>query len=54
MGGAHCRTKHSKPCREKTKNLRAGQQAFNHRAKCDSAGALGKYSNAMEKELGVA
>ena len=35
----------------KSENLKAGQQAFYHRAKCDSAAALGKYSVAMESEL---
>jgi len=29
-------------------NLKAGQQAFYHRAKCDSAAALGRYAAAME------
>jgi fructose-bisphosphate aldolase class I len=32
----------------KNENLRAGQQAFYHRAKCDSAAALGKYTESME------
>jgi fructose-bisphosphate aldolase, class I len=31
-------------------NLAAAQQAFNHRAKCDSAAALGIYTTAMESE----
>jgi fructose-bisphosphate aldolase class I len=35
----------------KNENLKAGQRAFYHRAKCDSAAALGKYSAAMESEL---
>ena len=34
----------------KNENLKAGQRAFYHRAKCDSAAALGKYTNAMEGE----
>jgi fructose-bisphosphate aldolase, class I len=34
----------------KRQNLRAGQQAFYHRARCDCAAAQGKYSNAMESE----
>jgi fructose-bisphosphate aldolase, class I len=38
----------------KTENLKAGQQAFYHRAKCDSAAALGKYSAAIESELTAA
>lgn len=38
----------------KTENVKAGQRAFNHRAKCDSAAALGKYSTAMEGESAVA
>jgi fructose-bisphosphate aldolase class I len=38
----------------KNENLKAGQRAFYHRAKCDSAAALGKYTNAMEGELAVA
>lgn len=31
-------------------NLKAGQRAFYHRAKCDSAAALGGYAVAMERE----
>ena len=31
-------------------SLPAGQLAFYHRAKCDSAAALGKYRSAMENE----
>jgi fructose-bisphosphate aldolase class I len=38
----------------KNENLKAGQQAFYHRAKCDSAAALGKYTGAMEGELAAA
>jgi fructose-bisphosphate aldolase, class I len=38
----------------KNENLKAGQRAFYHRAKCDSAAALGKYTTAMEGELAVA
>jgi fructose-bisphosphate aldolase class I len=38
----------------KNENLKAGQQAFYHRAKCDSAAALGRYNTAMEGELAVA
>ncbi|HEV8525791.1 MAG TPA: class I fructose-bisphosphate aldolase [Terriglobales bacterium] len=38
----------------KNENLKAGQLAFYHRAKCDSAAALGKYTEAMEGELAVA
>jgi fructose-bisphosphate aldolase, class I len=30
-------------------NLEAGQRAFQHRARCDSAAALGKYTTAMEE-----
>ena len=37
-----------KAWRGKNENLKAGQQAFYHRAKCDSAAALGRYTNAME------
>jgi fructose-bisphosphate aldolase class I len=33
----------------KDENLKAGQQAFYHRAKCNSAAALGQYSISMEK-----
>jgi fructose-bisphosphate aldolase, class I len=33
-----------------SKNLRAGQQIFFQRAKCESAAALGTYTSAMEKE----
>ena len=38
----------------KNENIKAGQQAFYHRAKCDSAAAVGKYSTAMEGESAVA
>lgn len=34
----------------KDENLRAGQRAFYHRAKCDSAAALGRYSPSMESK----
>jgi fructose-bisphosphate aldolase class I len=34
----------------KKENLRAAQQAFHHRARCESAAAQGKYSRAMENE----
>jgi fructose-bisphosphate aldolase class I len=34
----------------RSENLPAGQLAFYHRAKCDSAAALGKYRSAMESE----
>ena len=33
----------------KTANLAAGQRAFQHRAKCNSAAVLGRYNDAMEK-----
>jgi len=33
-----------------TRFVKAGQQAFYHRAKCDSAAALGQYNSAMEAE----
>jgi fructose-bisphosphate aldolase class I len=32
----------------KRENLKAGQRLFHHRAKCDSAAALGRYTAAME------
>ena len=32
----------------KQQNLKAGQQAFYHRAKCNSAAALGKYTSVLE------
>lgn len=35
-------------------HLTAGQQAFYHRAKCDSAAALGRYTASMEQESVVA
>ena len=38
----------------KDENLRAGQRAFYHRAKCDSAAALGRYTTSMERESAVA
>jgi fructose-bisphosphate aldolase class I len=37
-----------KAWRGKDENLKAGQQAFYHRAMCDSAAALGRYTPAME------
>lgn len=36
--------------RGKEENFKAGQQAFFHRAKCDSAAARGKYTVSMEEE----
>jgi fructose-bisphosphate aldolase class I len=38
----------------KNDNLKAGQQAFYHRAKCDSAATLGKYTEAMEGQSAAA
>lgn len=38
----------------KTENLNASQQAFYHRAKCERAAALGKYTAAMEGESAAA
>jgi len=40
--------------RGKSENLKAGQRAFYHRAKCDSAAVLGKYSESMESEPAAA
>jgi fructose-bisphosphate aldolase class I len=37
--------------RGKPENVKAGRQAFAHRAECAKAAALGKYSNTMESEL---
>jgi fructose-bisphosphate aldolase class I len=34
--------------RGKQQNLKAGQQAFYHRARCNGAAAVGKYTNALE------
>jgi fructose-bisphosphate aldolase class I len=34
----------------KSENVDAGQRAFYHRAKCESAAALGRYTSAMESE----
>jgi fructose-bisphosphate aldolase class I len=34
----------------RSENVRAGQRAFHHRARCDCAAALGKYQPAMERE----
>ena len=34
----------------KTENLKAGQEAFYHRAKCNAAAAMGAYTDAMERE----
>ena len=36
--------------RGKNENIKAGQDAFYHRARCDSAAALGKYTAAMEQQ----
>ena len=36
--------------RGKNENVKAGQQAFHHRAKCDSAAVLGRYAAAMESQ----
>jgi fructose-bisphosphate aldolase class I len=38
----------------KNENLQTGQRAFYHRAKCDRAAALGKYTEAMEHEAAEA
>jgi fructose-bisphosphate aldolase class I len=38
----------------KNENVKAGQQTFYHRAKCDSAAALGKYTGAMENKAAAA
>ena len=35
----------------KNENLKAGQQAFYHRAKCNGAASVGRYSDTMEGEL---
>jgi fructose-bisphosphate aldolase, class I len=43
-----------KAWRGRQENIAAAQQAFNHRAKCDSAAALGKYTTSMETESVVA
>ena len=40
--------------RGRPEHLAVAQQAFNHRAKCDSAAALGKYATSMETESIVA
>jgi fructose-bisphosphate aldolase, class I len=40
--------------RGKSENLKAGQRTFYHRAKCDSAAALGKYTVSMESEPAAA
>jgi fructose-bisphosphate aldolase class I len=40
--------------RGKSGNVNAGQQAFYHRAKCDSAAAVGKYNRAMEDRAAAA
>jgi fructose-bisphosphate aldolase, class I len=36
--------------RGRPENVAAGQRAFYHRARCDSAAAVGKYASAMESE----
>jgi len=38
----------------KNENLKVAQEAFYHRAKCDSAAALGKYSAVMERQSAAA
>ena len=38
----------------KNENLKAAQQAFYHRARCDSAAAMGKYTEVMEREPAAA
>jgi fructose-bisphosphate aldolase class I len=38
----------------KNENLKAGQRAFYHRAKCDSAAALGRYTRVMESQAPAA
>jgi fructose-bisphosphate aldolase class I len=38
----------------KNENVKAGQQAFYHRAKCASAAALGRYTRAMESQAPAA
>jgi fructose-bisphosphate aldolase, class I len=38
----------------KSENFKAGQRAFYHRARCNSAAALGRYAPSMENELAVA
>jgi fructose-bisphosphate aldolase class I len=43
-----------KAWRGKNENLKAGQEAFYHRAKCDSAAAMGKYTTDMEEHRAVA
>ena len=37
--------------RGKAENVTAGQRAFHHRARCDGAAALGRYTADMEREL---
>jgi phosphoglucomutase len=51
--GARCRTALN-AWRGRQENFAATQQAFNHRAKCDSAAALGRYTSAREAESIVA
>ena len=36
--------------RGRGENVSAGQRAFYHRARCDSAAALGQYDSEMERE----
>lgn len=38
----------------KSDNVKAGQRAFYNRAKCDSAAALGKYTESMENKVAAA
>jgi len=40
--------------RGKRENLTVGQRLFHHRAKCDSAAAMGRYAASMERESTVA
>ena len=39
--------------RGKSENLTAARQAFHHRARCDSAAALGRYDTAMENDFSI-
>ncbi len=39
-----------KAWRGKEEQVKAGQQAFFHRAKCNGAAVLGKYTDAMEAQ----
>ena len=49
--GAHFRIRRWKRGTVGTENLKAGQQALYHRARCNGAASRGTYTDEMEGEL---